>query len=87
MEDFQLGFGGVDMDCTAKVITCLLIHPIQFAVDFPNIITERNINGFSVNFWQLLIDAKSYEPCLWQGLIFKPVWTRVTMKRALVCWY
>lgn len=83
MEDFQLEFGGVDMGCTAEVITHLSIHPIQFSVDFPNIISERSINGFSANYWQLLAATNSYEPCLWQGLVFKLVWTRVTMKRAL----
>lgn len=87
MEYFHLGFGCVDMDCTAAVITHLSIHPVQFSVDFPSIISARSINGSSANYWQLLAAANSYELCLWQGLVFKLVWTEVTMKRALVYWY
>lgn len=58
MEDFQLEFGGVDMDRTAEMITRLSILPIQFSVGFPNI-NERSINGFSANYWQLLAATNS----------------------------
>lgn len=40
VDDFQSGFGGVDMDCTAELVTHLSIHRVQISVDFPNIITE-----------------------------------------------
>lgn len=59
MEDFQLEFGGVDMDRTAEMITRLSILPIQFSVGFPNI-NERSINGFSANYWQLLAATNSW---------------------------
>lgn len=81
MGEFQLGFGGADMDCTAEIVTHLSIHPIQVSEDFPNIITERSINGCSDNYWQLLADTGSCEPCLWQGFVFKLGWTRAAMKR------
>lgn len=77
MEDFQL----VDMDCTPEVVTHLSIHPIQFSVDFPNIITGRSINGFSANYLLLVADSSSSELCLWQRLVFKLAWTRMAMKR------
>lgn len=78
---FSAWIWGVDMKCTAEVVWHLSIHPIQFSLDFPNIITRRRINGYSVNYWLLVADSSSSEPCLWQSLIFRLVWIRVAMKR------
>lgn len=43
-EDFQPGFGVINPDCTAELVTRVSIHCIQIPVDFPNIVTKRSIN-------------------------------------------